>query len=153
MTMRGGRYLAQIVRISEIRELQRNAAEASAKKAAIAAQQALAEREGEAGKLSEVEQSWRNSLGNGLSNGLASFWSVALVEQQTSVRLAELKVTEATTSRDAKSDLWKRSMLDHDIAADLARAARKDHQRRQDEASLSDMGDLHLHRPGKTWRA
>jgi hypothetical protein len=136
---------AQLAQLAEIRKVQRTAREIEAARSTTALADAETGLQRETDALIELENEWQRSMGSaGLATGIAGLWAAAVLHQETVVRSAERAVDEARRKARAATASWRTSLLQHDLACDVLRDARRAMMRRRLEAALTSAADRHV---------
>jgi len=130
--------------ITEVRDLQRAAAEMEAARAAAALREKNeAKSEVERARQSS-EECWLNAVqGPAIRLEIVPLWSAQMVHESESARRAFADAEAASAELKRRAADWHAAVARRDAAGALAREAAKDEQRRRDEATLQESADCH----------
>jgi hypothetical protein len=131
-----------LVKIVAVRNVQRIAAEGEAGRAAAALREKKdAARAGE-DRLLDAERAWRACFGRDVIDlGTAALWSADAAAKRRILREANAAVADAGNVLETKTRAWHLATVRHDLAHAAHRKARRDVERRREEARLNDIAD------------
>jgi hypothetical protein len=138
---------ALLKRIATIRDLQRDAAQAQAARAAATLCEAQNLHDERARTRQSAEAGWMASLSlPPLHMEAAALWSAALLREDQGVRRALADIDQATSELALCTAHWRAATNRSDAARDMAKAAVRDKNRRREESSLDEAADRHAQR-------
>ena len=148
--MRRKDEVSRLRAITEIRELQRVAAEMeTARAAAILREKNEAKTDAERERQSS-EEHWLDAVqAPAIRLDLMPLWSARVMRQGESVQRSSADAEAASAELKRRAGNWHAAVARRDAADTLACEAAKDEQRRREEAALQESADRHI-RPRRT---
>lgn len=132
--------------ILDIRQIQRQAAEAKVVQAGQRLDAAERERDTADERLEVAEARWRDALsGPSMALHLMGALSAEVLAQAQGVVEAHNEVASAQDHKTQTRDQWRGALANEDAVKALTRAARSIEVRRADEAALGDLADRVAH--------
>src|SRR5262249_28603518 len=133
--------------IATIRDLQRQAAETEAARAAVALREKENAKDQAEHDRQSSEENWLNTVqAPAMRLDTMPLWSTHVIREHESVRRASAQAHTASTEMKRRATDWHAAVARRDAADSLARDAAKNEQRRRDEAALQESADQHARR-------
>jgi hypothetical protein len=135
--------------ITEIRDLQRAAAEMEAARAAAALREKNDVKSEAERACQSSEERWLNAVqAPAIRLDVMPLWSAHVIREGESARRASSDAEAASAELKRRATDWHAAVARRDAAGALACEAAKDEQRRREEAALQEAADRHARRRG-----
>ena len=149
--MAGSRNLSRARNVTDLRYIQRKAAELAVARVSATIQALDENKNGSLNRLDFLQSSWaQNISGPFLDLHFAQAWSAAILQEEAELGRVESEIRQAETERTARGRELALASARAEAAQAFGKKAVKAHQRRREEAQLSDLADrLIVERAGR----
>lgn len=128
--------------ILRVRQVQEGAAKMAVGRANAELDALGQERGGAEARLDQDQRRWTAAMeGPGLDPGVAGAWSAAVLRAGDQIRDVDVRIGQAEAHKLDRGDDWRVALSRVDLAADLARKARRARDRAEEEAALAELTD------------